>query len=281
MCAEFRSITLENMPHAVYLMRECSRGMSLEYDLDTVGFLTLARFWNFCYEQSLITYIDNEPAALAIHCTDPGIHEAYTYYWGVLPKFRNLRISLQLAEACARKLRAGGYATVLGDTVPDRPVRRWRFVHFYPQDSLLDMQAQEVQLPPVDASFRVRETALDTVSQIAFPPHDRVHWCQRRSFLGHAASFLKFVGSFKDHVLAAYAVLVSKPSETMIWDLRCPESSLSAGYELLRWIADNCPPPFNACYAFDGSYSHRVLANCGFSVKRTFYSVMRDLLTTT
>lgn len=281
MCTEFRSITLENMPHAVYLMRECSRGMSLEYDLDTLGFLTLARFWNFCYEQSLITYIDNEPAALAIHCTDPNLHHAYTYYWGVLPKFRSLRLSLQLAETCARKLRSSGYVMVLGDTVPDRPVRRWRFVHFYPQDSLLDMQANEVQLPPGNAAFTVRETTLDTVCQLGLSPDERVHWCQRWSFMHHAASFLKFVGSFKDNVLTAYAVLVPKPSETTIWDLRCPESSLAAGQELLGWIANNCPPPFIACYAFDGSYSHRLLANCGFSVKRTFYSVTRNLLTTT
>lgn len=281
MSTEFRSITLDNMPDAVHLMRECSRGMSLEYDLNTVGFLTLGRFWNFSYEQSLITYIENQPAALTIHCTDPDVHEAYTYYWGVIPQFRNLRISLQLAETCARRLRAGGYVAVLGDTVPDRPVRRWRFVHFYPQDSLLDMQAREVQLPPADSSFAVRETTLDAISEIASPAHDRVHWCQRRSFLLHAENFFKVVGCFKNNVLTAHAILVPKPSETMIWDLRCPEASLPAGYELLRWITNNCPPPFIACYVFDNSYSHHLLADRGFSVKRTFYSVIRDLLTTT
>ena len=105
MCAEIRNMSFENLHDAVYLVKESSRGMSLEYDLDTVGFLTLSRFWNFCYDQSLLVYVNHEPAGIAIHCTDPARHEAYTYYWGVLPKFRSLRLSLQLAETCARKLR--------------------------------------------------------------------------------------------------------------------------------------------------------------------------------
>ena len=281
MCAEICSMSLENLHDALHLVKESSRGMSLEYDLDTVGLLTLSRFWNFCYDQSLLVYVNHEPAGIAIHCTDPARLEAYTYYWGVIPKFRSLRLSLQLAETCARKLRDGGYTTVHGDTVPDHPVRQWRFVHFYPQKELIDMQSDTPNLPAPNPEFQIREVPLELIGQLTTQSEQPVHWCQRPTFLRHAAPFLQFVGAFSGDVLTAYIICFRKPSGTTIWDLRSLDSSMPAGRELLRWVANNCPTPFTACYVFDNSYSHLLLTNAGFSVKRRFYSLTRDLLTTT
>lgn len=274
-------MSVENLQDAVYLVRESSRGMSLEYDLDTVGFLTLARFWNFCYEHSLLVYVNDEPAAIAIHCTEPQLHEAYTYYWGVVPKFRSLRLSLHLAETCARKLRSDGYTIVRGDTVPDHPVRQWRFVHFYPQEELVDMQSDAPNLPAADTSFSVREISLAAIEPLLNSSAQPTHWCQRLTFLRHAAAFLQFVGAFSGDVPIAYMACFRKPSGTTLWDVRCPCASTNAGYELLRWATNHCPPPFTACYVFDKSDSQRLLTNAGFSTKRRFYSLVRDLVTTT
>ena len=54
---EIQAITLQNLDDAVYLMNESSRGMSFEYNLEMFGFLSLARYWNFSYENSLIRYV--------------------------------------------------------------------------------------------------------------------------------------------------------------------------------------------------------------------------------
>src|ERR1700749_1734937 len=99
MSAVPRRIDLENLPDAIHLMNESSRGMSFEYQLDTFSFLSLSRYWNFSYEHSRIGYVEGEPAVLILNCVDPSAQEAFTFYWGALPKFRSRRISLPLFDA--------------------------------------------------------------------------------------------------------------------------------------------------------------------------------------
>ena len=277
MSPDLRTLTLQNIPDAIHVINESSRGTSLEYALDTMGFLWLSRYWNFSYEHSLMLYVQDEPAALAIHCTDPPAHEAYTFYWGALPRFRSPRISLTLAEACATKLHGDGYTTVDGDTIPDRPVRRWRFVHFYPVGGLADMQAESPALPATDPNYEVRRIEIDDLSPL--PPAQPVHWCQRHNFLRNAAPFLEFSGAFAGDTLKACMVLQTSSAKPVLLDVRSADPSLAPGYELLRRLVHGHSPPFKAIFVSTESYLHRLLTAASFGATREFFHVRRDLRT--
>jgi len=100
MSEELRPIGLHNLHDVIRLLNESSRGMSLACNLDFFSFLALARYWNFSYKHSLLGYIDGEAAVLILNCTDRAANDAYTFYWGTLPKFRRRRPSLPLFDAC-------------------------------------------------------------------------------------------------------------------------------------------------------------------------------------
>jgi hypothetical protein len=281
MPVDLRKITSENLSEAIRLMNESSRGMSFEWQLDLFSFLALFRYWNFSGEHSLIGYAENEPAGLIITCTDPESCEAYIVYWGALPKFRTQRISIALFDACCKKLRADGYTLLHGVSVPDRPVRRYRFIQAHPQLTLFDMRSDSPELPAVNPAFEIRQVGLDLLSHIPIPSGESLHWCHRRAFLQNSASFLQFLGAFVHDVPRAYAVALRASPNTTLLDLRSSESDLAAGHELLRWLMEHSyRPPFTATYVFEGSYAHRVLASSGFAVKRQFSTLTRNLLMT-
>jgi hypothetical protein len=282
MSEEIRSLNMQNMPSVISLINETARGTSLEGGIDFLGFMLLTRYWNFSFNHSLLYYENNEPAAITIHCADPLSHEAYTFYWGTLPRFRNLRIALKLAEACAQKLRADGYVTVYGDSLPERPVRRWRFVHFLPKYLLHGMQAQSPNLPASDQRYVVREVGIRVLSEFPFAPDEPFHWCQRPTFLSNAEPFHTFIGAFSGNELKGYAIVLSKSACTTLIDLRSLDPDPAIGCELLRFILENnYRPPFKATYIFDQSYCHRLLVAAGFADFREFTLLSRDLLTST
>jgi hypothetical protein len=281
MSADLRTINLQNLPDVIRLMNESSRGMSFEWNLDLLSFMAFLRYWDFSYEHSLIGYVENEPAALIINCANPESHEAYTVYWGALPKFRTQRISLILFNACCKKLRDDGYFMLHGVSVPDRPVRRYRFIQAQPELSLVDMEAELPNLPAPDPNLEVREINVDALSQFPLTAGEPFHWSQRLAFLRNVAPFQQFLGAFSGNMLRAYAVALPHSSNTTITDLRSAGSDPSPGYELLRWLLHgNYRPPFTANYVFEQSYAHRLLTSAGFSVKRQFSTLTRDLRAT-
>lgn len=278
MSADFRTISLQNIPDAIRLMNESSRDTSLSYRLDFFGFLSLARYWDFSYQYSLMCYVDDEPAALMINSTDLQTQDAYTFYWGALPKFRRGKTSLTLFEAGCKKLRDDGYTMLYAVSVPDRPVSRYRFIHLQPQWGLIDMQTPSPSLPAAHPGIEVRDIDAGALSQVSFPPSEALHWCQRHTFLRSAAPFLQFLGAFAGKGLEAYAVVLAQASNTTLLDLRSAESGFEPGYELLRrLVTQNYRPPFSATYVFEGSYAHRLLTTAGFSVTRQFSVLSRDL----
>ena len=281
MSEDLRTMSPKNVQDAIDLMNQSSRRTSLNYDLDIFGFRWLARYWNFSYQHSLICYVQGEPAALMINCTDPQAHDAYTFYWGTLPRFRTRKIAMTLFDACCKKLYDDGYLILYGDSVPDRPVRRYRFIQALPQYALVDMQAQTPNLPASDPRFEVRQVDVSDLPQLDVPPGEYLHWCQRPAFLRNAAPFLKFLASFAGDVVAAYAVVLPPRSNITLTDIRSPGSCSAAGYELLRWllVQDN-RPPLTATYVFDQSYAHRLLTAAGFLVHRQFSTLSRDLRAT-
>ena len=272
---------MQNIDVAIRLINHSSQGTSLAVPLDLSSFLSLSTLWNFSYKHSLISYLGEEPAAVGLNCTDSATGEAYNFYWGALPAFRNQRIALELAESSSRMLHDDGYHTFWGDSVPERPVRRWRFVRFYPQHCLLDMQATALSLEDDDPRLEIREIGSEALSTTPLAPGETYHWCQRPAFLHNAASFFQFFGAFSGNSLKAYAVVLAQSPNTMLWDLRSPESCSVAGNQLLRWLlSNNYRPPLTAARVFEQSYSHRLLKTAGMVETRRFFALARDLRTT-
>lgn len=281
MSEDLRSITLKTIPDAIQLLNESSQGTSLEYHLEFFDFLALKRFWDFAPAYSLIRYIDNEPAAIAIHCVDPQAREAYNFYWGTLPKFRNAKLSLSLFDTCCQKLHEDGYVMLYADALPERPVRRYRFAHAFPQHNLVDLRAvSPPQLPSADSTFEIRKIDTSVLSQLAPQPDEIFHWTQRHSFLRNIEYCVDFVGAFTGNHLQAYAVVRAKPAETILFDLRSHESCFPAGYELLRFVTEHYPSPISVRYLLQTGYSHRLLTDAGFAVVRQYSTLYRDLRTT-
>jgi len=281
MSSDLRTISMQNIHVAIRLINDSSHGTSLAVPLDISSFLSLSSLWNFSYKHSLISYVKDEAAAVGINCTDTATAEAYNFYWGALPSFRNQRIALALAEASSQMLHDDGYSTFWGDSVPERPVRRWRFVRFYPQHSLVDMQATSLKLGAADSPFEIREIDADGLAKIPLLPGESFHWCQRPAFLRNAASFFQFFGAFAGDTLQAYAVVLAQSPNTILWDLRSPDASSAAGSALLRWLlTTNCRPPLTAARVFEHSYAHRLLTTAGLVVTRRFFALSRDLRTT-
>lgn len=275
---ELQTINLQNLNDVIYLINESSRGMSFEYDLETFGFLSLARYWNFSYEHSLIRYVDGEAAAVIINCVDPDAHDAYTFYWGAVPKFRTRKISFSLFDASCQQLFDKGYNIVYGDAVLDRAVRRYRFIQGEPQHEIIQLRAMTPNLPPADPAFQVRPIDAGMLGQHSIPPNALVHWCQRRSFLRNAASYLHFVGAFRGDTLAGYMVLLAPSSNTVIVDMVASNESSTAGNELVRWlVAQNYRPPFIATHVFEQSYAFRSLTSMGFREQKRLSTLFRDL----
>lgn len=280
MADDLRPITTKNLPDAIRLLNESSQDTSVCYHLDFFGFLSLRRYWNFSLGYSLIRYIDEQPAAIAINCADPETREAYNFYWGVLPQYRKAQIAIGLFDAFCQKLHDDGYLMLYGTSIPDRPVRRYRFIQAFPLHPLVDMQGDCSRLPPADPAFTIRSIEAAQLSRISFGPGEAFHWSQRPSFLTHLGPIVNLLGAFSGDDLKAYAVVPSKPTEMTLFDLRSPESCTPAGCELLRYVAQNYPSPVLAQHVLEGSFAQRLLADAGFVVLRRYSSLHRDLRTT-
>ena len=281
MADEPRMLSMENLPDAIRILNESSRGMSFEWHLDLFGFLALARYWGASEQHTLLGYEEGQPAALIITSTDPETREAYIVYWAALPQFRQHRTAIRLFESCCQKLYDDGYEILHGASVPDRPVRRYRFIKSDAEHSVLDMEPTSTSLPELQSRFEVREIDLETISKVPIPPGEPVHWCQRNSFLRNGSIFFQILGAFEGETLRAYSVSVRKATPTTTVDFRSPDSSIEAGYEILRWLFSNdYRPPMFASYVFENSYAHRLLSSAGFTVKRRFDTLIRDLRTT-
>ncbi len=277
MADELRTISLQLLPDMLRVIRGSSRGTSLDTHIDLISLLSLWRYWNFSCEYSLIHYVDAEPAALIINCTDPESRDAYTFHWGALPRFRQRRIALALVDACCEKLYRDGYRALYGDSIPDRPVDRYRVVRFVPLHQLMDLQAVAPAVAPDETRFDIRAIDPSSLPNIPADWQQGVHWCHRHSFLQNGAPFLKLFGAFEGNALAAYIAVLTGSTNTAIVDIRSPRSCPSAGRSLLNFVVQTCRAPFDANFVFLESYPHRLLAGSGFAVTRRYSTIYRDL----
>ena len=278
MSEDLRSIGAFNIADAIQILNVSSRGMVCQYNLDFFGFLLVWGYWNLSREHSFLSYVNNEAAAMMLTSVDPESREAYTFYWGTLPKFRNPRLSFSLVNCCCQKLYEEGYLVHYGDSAPERHVNRYRHVHFLPQNTYFNMESVDPDLPPYDPSYEIRPITADELSQLPLAAGETLHWCQRPSFLKHAHAFVEILGAFQQNSLKAYAVVLTKALTTMLSDIRSPEHSFAAGRQLLRSIASKTlRPPFKATYVFENSYAQHLLSSAGFTITNSFHTIVRDL----
>jgi hypothetical protein len=276
-----RTLTLDTIPDAIRIMNESSSGMSTEYHMDFLSFLIFKGYWNISSVYSLVRYVDGTPAALIFTCIDETAREAFIVYWGAVPQFRTRQVARALFDACCDRLFADGYQTLYGLSVPDRPVKRYRFIQATPQFQLFDMQAESLALPAPDPKVQVQPIDIDALLQFRIPAGECIEWSQRPNFLRHAAAHLKFLGAYAGGLLKAYAIIRPDQSgSTILIDLRSSESSPSFGIALLCYTAAHWTPPFLATNVADQSYNHRILIEAGFTVMRRFAFLTRDLRTT-
>src|SRR4030095_10369642 len=99
MPSDLRTINAANLDDLIHVIKGSSSGFVFQFDLDFFNFLALSRFWNFSYEHSFLSYADNQPAGDLINCVNPAEHDAFSFYWGVLPQFRGRRIAMSIVDA--------------------------------------------------------------------------------------------------------------------------------------------------------------------------------------
>ena len=86
MPSDLRTIRTENLEDLLHVVRVSSAGFVFQLDVDLFKFLALSRFMNFSYEHSFLSYVDGQPAGVLLNAVEPTEHEAFSYYWGVLPE---------------------------------------------------------------------------------------------------------------------------------------------------------------------------------------------------
>lgn len=278
MSDQIRPLTPQNAQHAIDLMNQSSRDTSVKYALDIFAFRWLARYWNISYDDSMIYYVDDQPAAVILNSVDLSARDAYTVYWGAHPWFRKGKIALSLVEASSRHLYDRGCLFHYADSLPERPARRYRFVNFHPACELVDMQAESPVVPALDTHVEIRSVQPVDLPEFITTPGEFQHWSQRHSFLRNSSSFLRIIGAFASGAIQAYAVKPNLATSTTLTDLRSPGFSVDAGYALLStMLLEDYQPPLLVRYIFPNSYTFRLLSSVGFTVTRRYSVLVRDL----
>jgi hypothetical protein len=281
MSEEMRTISLQNLSDVIRLVTESSRGTAVDLNVDLFGFMALARYWNFSYDNSLICYVDNQPASIVLNCADYPSHEAYTFFWGTVPRFRQGRTAMRVFEAACQKLRDNGFRILNGISSPDRPARRYRFIQAAASFEMLDLLAKDISLPPADSGFEVRAFTVDALPEIV-PQGVPFPWSQRKPFLQHIAPFIQVLGAFSGDELKAYAIALRHSASTVLLDIRSTDFCAPAVHELLRYLSSqDFLAPFIVENVFQNSPMLELLAAAGFGVKRQFCWLSRDLTATT
>ena len=277
MTTEVRSVSLQNLSHVVGIMNESSRGLSIEYGLTVMRFLWLARHWNFSYEQSLVYYAGERPAALILNCIDPAARDAHCFYWGAAREYWNRRVAMRLLEASCRKLQEAGYTRFHSASIPDRPPERYRSLRFGIDRNLVEMHASAMNLAGETRAFEIRKLGVESLLSLNAAAGEYVHWRQRPSFLAKAAPFFHVFGAFDQGELRAYTVVLPDTAATTLVDLRSAERSAEAGWALLRLIKEEYPAPHTAEIVAEDSYMFGLLTAAGFEVRHRFAAMSRDL----
>ena len=272
MPSDLRPINASNLDDVIHVIKGSSSGFVFQFDLDFFSFLALSRFWNFSYEHSFLSYADNEPAGVLINCVNPAEHDAFSFYWGVLPQFRGGRIAMSLVDAYFRLLHQQGYSQTDADETVGSPSSVYKRLGYVSNESFTEIQTPQLAISPSGNEPEIRKIDLDelVVPGSSFPGFR--HWVQRPNFFRNASKFLEILGAFKGQELRGYVVLTCWPGHVVICDFRF--KTRQTGFALLRRIADlKYPPPYSASFVPVSGPAHQLLNELGFSGVKRFTSM--------
>lgn len=267
MATDFRPLGIDNLEHAAHIMNGSSRGRSFEFNLDVTQFLALARFWSFSYGHSYVGYLHGEPAGIVLNSVDADAREGYSFYWGVLPEFRNRPFSLRLARYYLDQAGREGYRQTSADVSHDSPHSIYARLGYRPALEWLELRTHEPAPAAAREGYEFRY-----ISGIDAPVTRAArHWTQRAYFRRQAESFLECVGAFRGDRMEAYILATRWPGYTMILDYALPAPAGDAGSALIRYLLETgYPRPMIAAYVRDGSREHASLLAMGFQSPRRF-----------
>jgi len=271
MPSDLRPIHAGNLEDLLHVIRGSSHGHIFQLDLDIFGFLALSRFWNFSYQHSFLNYVSGQPAGALLNCADPEEHQAYTFYWGVLPEFRRGRVAMSLIHAF-KLLRDQGYLTIEADETVESPSTIYKKLGYLPTQSFAELQTGKIDIASVNDQIELHEIDVDRLlADWPLFPGFR-HWAQRPNFMRNSVKFVEFLAAFTNETMSGYIVVTRLSGHSVISDLRF--QNREAGLALLRRISGaDFPPPYSASFVPVPSSAYQLLIDVGFVSVKRFTSV--------
>jgi hypothetical protein len=276
MPADIRPIGLENLEDVVRVMNGSSRGHVFEFGLDVGRFLSISWFWNFSYRHSRIGYAGTEAAGVLLNSVDPDAHDAYSFYWGVLPEHRHRRLSMELAFRYFDQLRAEGFTHTEADASAEAPLRIYEKLGYQPIHESIDLVCERPDVrPQPHCEIRVMDSP-ELIAQWDSLRSGPVHWPHRATFLRQIERFAQILGAFQNGQMAGYAVVTGWNGSCTMIDFRFLDEA--AGLALLEHLPRTpYPPPFICSNVTPRSPEHVLLHRLGFQGKHRTLALRKAL----
>lgn len=271
---ELKAIRLADLPAVVKIMNESSADHSFAFHLDFAGYLSLSRFWNFSYDSSYLACAGSRPAGVLLNCVDRRGAEALSYYWGVLPEFRNGTLSMRLGYSYLGEMKRRGIRKTYGVASLDSPLAIYRKLGYREHQRLVELRTDTT--PPGNGDG---VTHLDIAAIFDFQQRCQVWerpWVARASFLESAAPFLEITGIRHSEHLVAWMAVTRVTGETSIVALEFEPQAEWAAQRLLAHLA-KYPAPLCATHVVTGSLADRLLRGNGFAAGAERVFLVLDL----
>src|SRR5581483_2393782 len=262
-----RPISPADIGAAAAMMNESSRGHGFEFRLQPIEFLFLSNLWQFSYRHSYLGWIDSEPAGVVLNCVDSANREAYSFYWGVTPRFRGKPVSMALVHTYLKQARQEGLRRTYLDCDLSGPAVIYERLGFKPTMEVTQYETDTPDVPDAApglvAPVELEEIRCDP-GRLVTP----IHWTRRPNFLEHSAPYLQALGYRDENGLTAYAVLTSRSGHTLVLDLQCDRSA-AGGAAIVRYLVDHhYPTPYRFSYVPESGSASHLLQEAGFHVTK-------------
>jgi hypothetical protein len=228
-------VTADDLDNVVSVMNDSSAGLSFQFGIDPIQFLSLSNFWNLSYKHSYIGYVDSHPAGVVLNSVDTSTRDAYSFYWGVRPQFRNTTLSLKLLMTYFDQLAREGFQYTYGDTSFDSPSSIYLRLGGQFGEETLQMECLAPRICEVrNADERESET-ISLEGFLAAPDCSRTvppSWIHRPETIRRASAFLRFVKC--SNIYAAYQ---PHSAGSVVIDLKSQEPTKCTLAALLQHVA--------------------------------------------
>jgi hypothetical protein len=271
-----RLIQTTDIANVVALINESSLGLSFELRLDRTKFLALSSFWNFSYRHSYIAFMAQEPAGVVINSVDLEGRESYSYYWGVMPRFRGTGLGLNLAKAYLSQVAREGFSATYAEASSDSPNAIYQRLGFNIAQFAVEMECPNFGLEDKQqlSEYTVRHMELNEFLQESTGLRkEPLCWIQRPNALRNAARFLRFASCG-----SASAAYQAGSEETVVIDFQFDPADTPAAQTLITYLASKAfPRPCKISSIRTDSPLHTLLLKCRFIPTRRATCLTLDL----